>query len=295
MGCTATHRIREIAPSDAAVWLESADPLSGALDFEQSPESLGHNPALDLAEVNALYREVFEAQQVQLRLSGSRRLQRGRFEIATEIFPVQHFSGDFVCIFDQGDSTMVALGDIAGKGLTAAMWSTHVMSLVRTYSASLGAPDAIVSAINQDLCRLGSGVPITTMILMRLDWQWNELTYCNAGHFPPFIKRLNGKVERIATGGPALAAIPSATFDQSRVPFSPADMFVAYSDGLIECRNYNDQEFGIDRLLAQARQSQNQSAGRALFSIIASVQDFAQGIPRADDLTLLIVAGSSPR
>jgi serine phosphatase RsbU (regulator of sigma subunit) len=293
MGCTATPRIRE---SLAQVALLAGTTLRSPLDSELSVDgSTATTPVVDLAEVNALYREVFEAQQVQRRLSGPRRLQRGQFEIAAEIFPVQHFSGDFVCIFDQGDSTIVALGDVAGKGLTAAMWSTHVMSLVRTSLATLRDPHLVVSAINRDLCALGSGAPITTMVLAILDWQRNELTYCNAGHFPPFIRRQNGTVQRISTGGPALGAIPIAEFEDRRIPFSPSDMFVGYSDGLIECRNRNDEEFGIERLLAQARHAHHQPASSALFSMIAAAQDFAHGTPRTDDLTLLIVSRALPR
>ncbi|PYY06081.1 MAG: serine/threonine-protein phosphatase [Acidobacteria bacterium] len=295
MGCTATHRIRERSAENRSVMLESTT-LPSVLDIELSLDSSAVSmPVVDLAEVTALYREVFEAQQVQRRLSGPRRLQRGQFEIAAEIFPVQHFSGDFVCIFDCGDSTLLALGDVAGKGLTAAMWSTHVMSLLRTSFANLRKPNLVASAINRDLCALGSGAPITTMVLAILDWQGDELTYCNAGHFPPFIKRQNGAVQRISAGGPALGAIPLAEFEETRVPFSPSDMFVGYSDGLIECLNGNDEEFGIERLLAQARNCQSQPASTALFSMIAAAQDFAHGTPRTDDLSLLIVSGASPR
>ena len=249
-------------------------------------------PAFDLDEVQGLYREVFEAQQVQRRLSGPRRLRRGDFEVAAEIFPVQHFSGDFVTVFDCGDTTTLALGDIAGKGLTAAMWGTHVMGLVRTYSNSLGSPDAVLAAVNHDLCVLNAGVPITTMVLARFDWRRQELTYSNAGHFLPLILRANGAVDRLSVGGAALAAIPDAKFDCARIEFSSSDMLVAYSDGLIECRNGNDEEFGEQRLLNQLRCARKLSASKALFSIIGAVQDFAHATPRCDDLTLLLVTGA---
>lgn len=292
MSSNATHRIPPSLPTHPEAWRDWTDvPPSGAANAERSPCPPEGISSFDLEQVNALYREVFEAQQVQRRLSGLRSLRRGQFEIASEIFPVQHFSGDFVCIFDRGDSTMVALGDVAGKGLTAAMWSTHVMSLIRTYSASLGAPSAVLSAINRDLCTLASGVPITTMVLAQLDWQRGELTYSNAGHFPPFIRRANGAFERLSTGGPALAAIPSARFEQAKVQLSVSDMLAGYSDGLIECRNAEDEEFGVERLLAQLRRSGNLTAGQTLFSMIGVVQDFSQGVRRADDLTLLIVTG----
>lgn len=295
MAGIAAHRSRENDQKDNVVWLEGAGSLTSAAASALAQERHEWNAALNLDEVLALYKEVFEAQQVQRRLSGARKLQRGHLEIATEIFPVQHFSGDFVCIYDQGDSTVIALGDVAGKGLTAAMWSTHVMSVVRTCSASLEEPGAIVSAINRDLCTVGSGVPITTMFFAKLDWRRSELTYSNAGHFPPFISRESGEIQRLSAGGPALGVIASSEFQQARVRLALSDMFVGYSDGLIECRNCKDEEFGIERLLAQAKVARSLSATRALFSIIAAAQDFAHGAERTDDLTLLVISETSSR
>ena len=173
MAGTAT-RIQQTEQITTAAWFEPIASLPNKPPSVRPQEPKEWNSALKLDDVIGLYAEVFEAQQVQRKLSGARRLQRGRFEIAAEIFPVQHFSGDFVCIFDQGDCTVVAFGDVAGKGLTAAMWSTHVMSVIRTYSASLEEPSAMVSAITRDLCTVGSGVPITTMFLAKLDWRRNE-------------------------------------------------------------------------------------------------------------------------
>lgn len=290
---TMTHRTSHNTHSGAAAGLDWIEiPVSNLPVSGRQLEAPAQTPAFDLDEVHSLYREVFEAQQVQRRLSGPRKLRRGEFEIASEIFPVQHFSGDFVTIFDCGDSTILALGDIAGKGLTAAMWGTHVMGLVRTYSISLGSPEAVLAAINRDLCALNAGVPITTMVLARLDWRRQELTYSNAGHFLPLIARTDGTVERLSVGGAALAAIPNAEFECARVAFSSSDMLVAYSDGLIECRNNNDEEFGEERVLTQLRCSRRLSASQALFSIIGAVQDFAQTTPRSDDLSLLIMAGA---
>lgn len=295
MAGIAAHRISKSDHPNTAVWQDGAASVLNAPAVARTQELGECNPVLNLDEVLALYSEVFEAQQVQRRLSGARRLHRGQLEIVAEIFPVQHFSGDFVCTFDQGDSTFIALGDVAGKGLTAAMWSTHVMSLVRSRSASLSEPSAIVSAINRDLCTVGSGVPITTMFFAKLDWQRSELTYSNAGHFPPFITRDRGEVQRLSVGGPALGVIASSEFNQARVPLSPSEMFIGYSDGLIECRNCDDEEFGIERLLSHANQTNTLSASKALFSIIAAAQDFAHGVERTDDLTLLVISGASSR
>jgi serine phosphatase RsbU (regulator of sigma subunit) len=247
-------------------------------------------PAFQPEEASALYREVFDALQVPRRLSGPRRIRRGPYEIASEIFPAQFFSGDLVSVFDAGDSTFLAVGDIAGKGLTAAMWSTHVLGLVRTYSTSLGSPPAALRAINRDLYALGS-VPLTTLVLARLDWRREEVEYSNAGHCLPLLRRANGDVEQLSTGGPVLAAIHDAEFDAARTPFSRGDMLVGYSDGLIECRGQDSEEFGMERLLETIRRSAGMSASESLFSIVGAAQDFCGGTPRTDDLTLSVVAG----
>src|SRR5215813_7754122 len=248
-------------------------------------------PAFQPEEASALYREVFDALQVPRRLSGPRRVRRGAYEIASEIFPAQFFSGDFVSVFDAGDATFFATGDIAGKGLTAAMWSTHVLGLIRTYSASLHSPDAVLKAINRDLYALGS-VPLTTMVLARLDWRRGELQYSNAGHCVPLLHRASGNVEQLSAGGPVLAAIHDAEFEAAQIAFVPGDMLVTYSDGLIECRSQNGEEFGVERLRESIRRSAKLGPDKALFSIVGAAQDFAAGAPRADDLTLLVVGAA---
>src|SRR5689334_3270966 len=126
---TLIHGIDSDAPS---LWLDCIDAYVS--DFSATPAAEIPTGVVSSQEVTALYRELFEALQVQRRLSGPRRIRRGHFEITSEVFAIQHISGDFVTVFDLGDATFFGLGDIAGKGLTAAMWSTHVMSLVRTYS-----------------------------------------------------------------------------------------------------------------------------------------------------------------
>jgi serine phosphatase RsbU (regulator of sigma subunit) len=281
--------IRGLDGNASSVWLDSVD--ASLLHIPAPPAAEMPNTVFPAEEVAALYRELFEALQVQRRLSGPRRIRRGAFDITSEVFAIQHVSGDFVTVFDAGDVTFLGLGDIAGKGLTAAMWSTHLMSLVRTYSASLRDPGAVLQAMNHDLCALGTGAPIVTMVLARFDWQRGELLYSNAGHCLPIIKRANGDIERLSMGGPALAAIPNASFESAWMDLSPLDVLVGYSDGLIECRNPNGEEFGEERLLDHLRHAGRRGAVETLFSMIGAVQDFAAGAERTDDLTLMVVRG----
>jgi len=270
-------------------WREWMGVNSPGLASSNAAET-GNGPTFGPEEATALYREVFDALQVPRRLSGPRRVRRGPFEIASEVFPAQFFSGDFVSVFDSSHSTFLALGDIVGKGLTAAMWSTHILGLIRTYSNSLDSPGAVLGAINRDLYLLGS-VPLTTVVLAKMDWQNEKLSYSNAGHCDPILHSTNGKVEQLAIGGPVLGALHGAEFITGVIDFPAGTTLVTYSDGLTECRNELDQEFGVERLVNEVRNAAALGASKALFSIVGAVQDFAGGTPRVDDLSLMVVGG----
>jgi serine phosphatase RsbU (regulator of sigma subunit) len=264
--------------------------ITTAHSAEVTPSPAGAEPAPGFKpeEASALYREIFDALQVPKRLSGARRLRRGQFEIASEIFPAQFFSGDFVSVFDSHDKTFLAVGDIAGKGLTAAMWSTHILGLIRTYSTSLTEPHLVLQAMNRDLYALGSA-PLTTMVLAVLDWRRGELTYSNAGHCAPILHPRSGTLQQLSEGGPLLGAMYDSKFEAAHVGFGAGDMLVAYSDGLTECKNPEGEEFGLERLARQVRSAASLHTSETLFSIVGAVQDFAAGIPRHDDLTLMVV------
>src|SRR5580704_46457 len=105
-------------------------------------------------EQGDLRRTVFEAAQMQRRLCGPRYVHRAPYTLAGELFPVQHVSGDFLSVFEQGSRLIFALGDIAGKGLVAGMWFTHMVGLIRV-SINGKEPAAAMSTINGDLCGTG--------------------------------------------------------------------------------------------------------------------------------------------
>src|SRR5713226_8536427 len=127
-----------------------------------------------------LRRTMYEAAQVQRKLCGPRLLRREPFEIASEIFPVRHLSGDFISVFELSTNLVFAIGDIAGKGLSAGMWFTHVVGMVRLQIEALGDPAAALSAINRNLLLTRLELPLTSLLLARLTLNTGEITYCNA-------------------------------------------------------------------------------------------------------------------
>jgi sigma-B regulation protein RsbU (phosphoserine phosphatase) len=247
-------------------------------------------------ELDALRRDqaklrqaIFEAAQVQRRLCTPRELTWGEFEIAGELFPVRHLSGDFFKVMELGSALGVVLGDIAGKGLTAGIWQAHLMGLIQRSARRHSNPGDAVSEVNQELCHDDGAPPLTALFMARIDSRTNGLVYCNAGLPAPLLLRDNKTLERLEKGGPMLGALQDAAFQTGSFTLDPGDMLVAYSDGVTECRNTQDDEFGMERLTAAARAVSGVSASKALFSLLGTVLDFADSCSPDDDLTLLVV------
>ncbi|HET8923389.1 MAG TPA: PP2C family protein-serine/threonine phosphatase [Candidatus Acidoferrum sp.] len=240
-------------------------------------------------EHTKLQQAIYEAAQVQRRLCSPRELVWGEFEIAGEIFPVRHLSGDFFKVIQLDGVLGLVLGDIAGKGLSAGIWQAHLMDLIQRCSRTHLHPADAVAAVNRELCLNQSEPPITALFFARLDPERNELVYCNAGLPPPLVLRRNQSVQRLEEGGPMLGALQKATYSSGSVDLNPGDMLLAYSDGLTECRNSQEEEFETGRLSAAAKSLSGATANKVLFSTLATVLDFAGACPPEDDLTLLIV------
>ena len=239
-------------------------------------------------ERREVHRDLLDAAHVQRRLSGPLQMRRGCLDIASEVFPVRHLAGDFVSAMDIGDQTWIALGDIAGKGIAAAMWFTHLVSMIRCRAGSEPNPAAVMAWVNHNLCELQPTPPITTMILLCLDWSDGKLEYCNAGH--PAALLLTGRaVRRLDVGGPILGVVSGASFESAHLTINPGDLLLGFSDGVLECRNAGDEEFGEQRLIVKAREHGDSTAQALLFSLLGSLQDFAAEAPPHDDISLLVI------
>ena len=239
-------------------------------------------------EHNELRQAIFAAAQAQRRLCAPRQARRGRFEIASEIFPVRHLSGDFNQVLDLGATTGLAVGDIAGKGLTAGLWLAHLAGLVRTHLGSSLDLSEAVTAINEELWKMQPEAPMVALFLARLDQQCGELIYCNAGQSPAVVLRAEGCVEFLEVGGPMLGGISGASFPSGRVVLGRGDALISYSDGIVECRNDRGEEFGAERLVAASQNAGHSSAAHMLYSLLGAAQDFAGTHAREDDLTLMV-------
>ena len=240
-------------------------------------------------EHDDLRHSVYEAAQVQRKLCGTRHFRAGSYELASEIFPVWHLSGDFISVFRMKGDLILAIGDIAGKGLAAAMWFTYMIVMIRRQILSLGNPAEGLSALNNELMRAGVEVPLTTVFVARINLESGDLVYCNAGHPPTLLIRANDEIQELGIGGPILGAISNARFTNGVARLWPGNMLLAYSDGILECRNESGTEFGTNRLMNTVRTVYGSNPSGLLFSVLAAVENFAGNQRRQDDIALTVL------
>jgi serine phosphatase RsbU (regulator of sigma subunit) len=276
----------------SAHWTEvsgHAETLSGSVETARLNRVLEDRLATLRREYDDLLHTMYEAAQVQRKLCGPRLLRRQPFEIASEIFPVCHLSGDFISVFELGPDLVFAIGDIAGKGLSAGMWFTNVVGMIRLQMEALGDPAAALSAINRNLLVTHLEMPLTTVLVGRLNLQTGEVSYCSAGHPPALVFRNDGHVESLREGGPVIGVLAGACFINGQTTLRPGDTLVGYSDGIAECRNENGAEFSTERLAAAAQVSRCSGASGTLFSVLGAAEDFAGSQSREDDMAVIVV------
>lgn len=236
-----------------------------------------------------LHAQIADAVQIQRKLSGPRVLHRGDLQFAREVFAARYLSGDFTTFSQEGSRVLAVLGDIAGKGVGAGMWFTHLAGLLQSCGRPDFSPSTIASEINRHLCYLQPVAPFVTALIAQMDCDRGVLTYCNAGHFPPILFRQDGDVQLLETGGPLLGALQGAEFASGELTLGPGDTLVVYSDGVVECRNPEGEEFGLDRLIAALPRAKQHSAHGTLMMLLAVVQEFANGYPMSDDMSLTLI------
>jgi len=240
-------------------------------------------------EQSKLHRGIFEAAQIQRRLCAPRQLSSGEFEVAGEIFPVRHLSGDFFKVMELDSALGIVVGDIAGKGLSAGIWLPHLVSLIHRCARAHRNPADAMAQANRELCAGYGEPPLVAVFFARIDLRDGEIVYCNAGLPSPLLFGRDNDVVRLDKGGPMLGAMSNGTFNTGTVALGQGCMLIACSDGVTECQNSRDEEFELTRLSLAGQAARGRSVSQTLFSALGAVLDFADGCPLRDDLTLLVV------
>jgi sigma-B regulation protein RsbU (phosphoserine phosphatase) len=147
---------------------------------------------------------------------------------------------------------------------------------------------AMISNVNRNLVRRGTGNRFVTFFFGILDEQGN-CTYTNAGHNPPYVISKDGSIKELTEGGMVLGLFEAAQFTSSRLQLQPGDHVVLFTDGVIEARNMEGDEFGEDRLKALLREHSQTPTSMILARLKEAIASFSSKAPQHDDITMMVL------
>jgi Stage II sporulation protein E (SpoIIE) len=242
-----------------------------------------------------LERQLQLARQVQQALLPTDSKVSERVDVAAACVPAQQVGGDFYDTFSVNqDDLALVLGDVSGKGVPAALLAGLVHGAIRSsnWVASAEHHEQALRDLNQLLLERASGERYVTMFSCYYDHQQRALHYINAGHCPGLLVRKTNagfEVQQLEEGGTVIGLLAMARYEQGTVAIEPGDLLVVFSDGIVESTNSKDDEYGETRLTTVIEENFTRSVEDIRASVLASVDQFAAGVPPADDLTFLVV------
>jgi sigma-B regulation protein RsbU (phosphoserine phosphatase) len=235
-------------------------------------------------------REHEDARMIQRALLPASLPQVEVCDIAVIWEPASDFGGDCYDALRLADGRLgVSIGDVAGKGLPAALVMSNLQASVRAFAGQDRAPYQVAAAVNRSLCANTELRRFVTFFYGVVDPARRTLSYSNAGHNPPLLVRADGTVHRLSTGGMVLGIFGETLYEQREIDLRSGDRLVLFTDGITEAESAAQEEFGDDRLI-QAVVDHRHEAPRAIADhVFATVRDFTAA-PFQDDATLIVAA-----
>jgi phosphoserine phosphatase RsbU/P len=251
--------------------------------------------ALELADRVTMKRDLEIARDIQRWLVPESPPRVDGIDIAFATRPANTVSGDYYDAFrrDQPGGNgrlLLIVADVAGKSIPAALLMATIQASLRSLAASPLCLSELALGLNRYACGNSlAGARFTTAFLAEWDTALNTLTYINAGHNAPILKRASGAIERLEAGGLPLGIMAGGRYQQGETVLHSGDLLVVFTDGVIEAENESEAEFGESRLLACVSAIRPAKAAAALHSIISSVDTFVGSTRQHDDITSLIL------
>ena len=237
------------------------------------------------------HREREEARLIQRALLPSTMPQTAGVRLASSWQPADGVGGDCFDVITSGSAVGVAIADVAGKGMPAALLMSNLQAAVRAFAqgtAEPAPPATICSNVNRLLCRHMVSGRFITFCFAWIDPARQSLVYANAGHNPPLLLHRNGEIVRLGEGGMVMGVFADAAFKQAELALQPGDRLLFYTDGITEAPNADGEEFGEDRLEAAGRTAPDRSAEAIKDHVLEQLAAFTGGT-FADDATLIVV------
>lgn len=298
-----THRI-QVRERDQLAALQVA--------FNSMTESL-ERLIVEQKEKERLQSELEIAHEVQANLFPQSVSGTSTLELYGVCRPARIVSGDYYDFLSYGpDQVGIAVGDISGKGISAALLMATIHSAVRAYeqeqlvsvgtAAAYGtntriaaveaqvapaSPAQMLWLLNRHLFQSTQPEKYATLFLGFYDDIQHRLTYANAGHLPPIVLARDGSVRRLDRGGTVVGLFPDRDYEEETVELYSGDIFIAFSDGITEPEN-EFGEFGEDRLIETIAAYRHLPLARITEHVISAIQDWIGSTEQPDDITLVL-------
>jgi serine phosphatase RsbU (regulator of sigma subunit) len=252
------------------------------------------------ADVEQHQRSAIEQERIRRELELGRRIQSdmlpraplhfGLTEVKGISVPAREVGGDFFNYF-QLDSGRVALlvGDVSGKGVGAALLMANIQASLRTRFALGQELSAIAEAIDHDIEANSPGPVYATLFIAIFDPATRRMRYVNAGHNPQFVRRGNGRLEKMSSTGLPVGMMAGHGYSEMEVQLAPGDLLFFFTDGCVEMENEAGEMFGSERLESLVAASVGGSADQVLVAVEHAIATFRGGRDLFDDATMMAV------
>jgi phosphoserine phosphatase RsbU/P len=251
--------------------------------------------AVEIGRREKLNREIEIAREVQERLFPQRLPEISGLDYFGRCRTALGVGGDYYDFLALPDGKLgVALGDVSGKGIAAALTMASLQASLRADAMRAGNHIAsLITRVNAMLYDASTEDRYATLFYAQYDPAARRLSYVNAGHCPPILLRnatKNAAVERLdQAGGTVVGLLPECAYEQAEVYLAPGDLLVIYTDGFSEAMSPNLEEWGEERLIETVAACSGLPARDTIARIMQSADAFAAGAPQSDDMTLVVL------
>ncbi len=253
-----------------------------------------------VVEQETLRRDIALASDVQRRLLPDAPPRVECADIAASSVPARRIGGDYYDFIELADGQIgVALADVSGKGVAAALIMSVVQASLRIISSEGDVPPPrLVARMNAFVYQSTPASKYATFFYAQLDQQCRQLRYVNAGHNAPYVFRAGRRsasdaassdIEQLSVGGTVVGMFPDMGYEEATVELYPGDVVLAFTDGVPEAHNPESEEFGEERLQQLLRQTAHLTADEIAAGISAEMKDWIRDAEQYDDLTFIVM------
>jgi sigma-B regulation protein RsbU (phosphoserine phosphatase) len=236
-----------------------------------------------------LERDLSLARELQGRLLPQTNPQLAHLDVAAKFVPARTIGGDLYDFIPYSMSRLgIAIGDVSGKGAPAAIYAALVSGILRSHAPIEPSPAEMLSAVNLSLAERRIEAQFVSIIYAVWDDAHRTLTVSNSG-LPRPIYMHGGKTEVIEATGLPLGLFDEAEYDEFEFRMKPGDMFVLFSDGILDARNRKGELFGRGRVERIASESAGNSAAQIVDAIFKAVAEHSAGVETFDDQTVVAI------